>query len=906
MKSALNRILPVAGSSPPSPSAAPNAQQAPAAPAQPGAAGSARGTVRGRLAQLLDIKKVQHEPAVSVQRWDEAATLDICERWLEGQRRQPSIVGLARLVALNFERARPHAIPDDLKDQRLLPERSSDDDYYREMIATFLETVGIEDAAQVLDSFKKTGTGVLHRQHVNVSATVNGAVSVAQLAASAHLPAKTALSAVQLLMTMLTTERAFDSANVRFRTSGTEEVMPLGKADASPSAKTGPNVLQASKRLARELHKAGHAVRKMERAQAEIDDAHARAIAPGATVEQRRRAEQDMRAAGEALSIAYARFCMRAQLKSDYKSAAESAKIEYEGNKRALGVSVASGALGITTTVLGVLTPVVVTATVTAGATAAAVALGAALYVGYQLSTGPSKDGEAKAKRAIVALAKSLDLIAGNTARQQQERAQAYRTYIAEKRATNKPEVRKQAKAKLVAALEDIARRDGTENDLDPLENWSEYAKLRRQIAEAGADEATVGQLEDAFAQAHGSRFNRATVSDGWKTPERMRLDNMGRLLLGRVCESLVTLHDYNGEAERGVGRDSKRQAAARAPMHAGRRADVKAALRDWLHFELAQSRMKAALAEPDPGQARASLQAAAQALTAIESADARALFSPQARRQVDATKLAKSMVIGERERYTMTNAGATALGGVVNAFGAAASLGLNIQKDIKASHGIHTPPKYGDQNDARLLAQSTAPITAPYSAAERARFQKTGMAKLTQTLERKGDPVGTRLELPAMNAALLDLHDRHSDAALDMLLAEMEAMRDIPDQIAVSVGGTALASAKLSGTTGYYKWRYKHASVGTKAKFKTRQMAMVADSVGISVVSPIAQAVAQIPLSKTRTTLERGQALSTNVRDRLKHLATQPSEASEPSSSDDSTAAIDGSQGSTARPDSP
>ncbi len=66
----------------------------------------------------------------------------------------------------------------------------------------------------------------------------------------------------------------------------------------------------------------------------------------------------------------------------------------------------------MTATILGILTPVVVSASVTTGVTAAAAALAAVMYVGYQLSTGPSRDGEAKAKRAIVALAKSLDLLA--------------------------------------------------------------------------------------------------------------------------------------------------------------------------------------------------------------------------------------------------------------------------------------------------------------------------------------------------------------------------------------------------------------------------------------------------------------------------------------------------------------
>jgi hypothetical protein len=878
MKSALRRILPSPTSAPATPAAGTRQPQPAPQPEGSAAARPARGSVRGRLAQLLDMKKVPFEPAVSVERWDETTTLGICERWAEGQRKQPSIVGLARLTALNFERARPDSIPAEMRDQRLLPEGSKDEDYYREMIATFLETVGLDDTDAVIDSFKKTGTGALHRQRLTVSTTVNGAVSAAQLAASAHLPAKTALSGVQLLLTLLSTQLAFDSADIRFRNSGTEEIMPLGKADATPSAKTGPNVMRASARLALELHKIGNAVRKMERAQADLDDARARAANPNATPQERERADRDMRAAGTALSVAYARFCMRMELKSDYKTAAESAKIEYHGNKRAFGVSVASGAATYTATLLGILTPVVISSfAATAGATAGAVALVAALYVAYQLGSGPSKDGEAKAKRAIVALAKSTDLLAGNAAKQQTERAEAYRTYIAEKRVTNNPEVRKQAKAKLIATLEEIARRDSTKDDLDPVKNWTDYAALRRGVANAGTDETAVKALEASFAEAHASQFKTSTVSDAWKTPDRMRFDSMGRLLLGRVSESLASLHDFNTEVERAGARDSRRKAAARNTVRAGRRAEVKACLRDWLHFELAQSRMKAAVAETDPVQARNTLRAAAQALAAIENADARALFSTDARKQVDATKLAKSMAVGERERYTVTNAGAAVLAAAVNISGSAASLGLNIHKAELASHGVHQKPAFGDQNDARLVAQSTAPVTAPYSAGERARFQKTGMAKLVKTLARDGEPVVTKLELPATNAMLVDLGDRHTDASLDRLLASIEASRDIPDEIAVSVGGAKLSSGKLSGTTGYYNWRYRHAPLATQAKFRTRQMAMLADSLAISVATPIAHAVAQVPLSKTRKAADLGKSLSPGVRERLTSLAIQP-----------------------------
>lgn len=293
------------------------------------------------------------------------------------------------------------------------------------MIETFLKAVGIEDndVAATLESFKKVGTGGLHRQPVSIASAVGGAVSTAQYAVAANLPAKTALSGVQLLLTLLTTQLAFDSADLRFRNAGTEEVMPLGRADTTPSAKTGPNVLRTTGRLAWDLRKIRTNVSQMEKAQAALDGAQnaydkaqatiaaarealkaaKNALAAAQTtpagpkvtlfqhmqaesaitqaktdIEQATRkigqgqeaagqAEHAIQAAGETLKIAFARFCMRNELKSDYKTASESAKIEYHGNKRFLGISVATGAANLTATILGILTPVVVSATVTTG-----------------------------------------------------------------------------------------------------------------------------------------------------------------------------------------------------------------------------------------------------------------------------------------------------------------------------------------------------------------------------------------------------------------------------------------------------------------------------------------------------------------------------------------------------------
>ncbi len=191
---------------------------------------------------MVHIKHVPQKPAISVDSWDEHATFKICEQWRESQARQPSIPGLARLAALKFRAGTGGQHPRGQAGPRLLPPKRIRDAYNEAMIETFLKAVGIEDkeVTATLESFKKAGTGGLHRQPVTIASTVGGAISTAQYAASAHVIAKTTLSGLQLLQTLLTTQLAFDSANLRFRNAGTEEVMPLGRADTAPSAKVGP------------------------------------------------------------------------------------------------------------------------------------------------------------------------------------------------------------------------------------------------------------------------------------------------------------------------------------------------------------------------------------------------------------------------------------------------------------------------------------------------------------------------------------------------------------------------------------------------------------------------------------------------------------------------------------------
>ncbi len=177
-------------------------------------------------------------------------------------------------------------------------------------------------------------------------------------------------------------------------------------------------------------------------------------------------------------------------------------------------------------------------------------------------------------------------------------------------------------------------------------------------------------------------------------------------------------------------------------------------------------------------------------------------------------------------------------------------------------------------------LAQGSAPVTAPYVAAERARFQKTAWRRPSRRSPARATPSRSSWTLPADNAVTLDAGDPDTHQALEHLLEQLEGLHDIPDEIALSIGGKKLASGKLSGTTGYLNWRYDKAPAPTKAKFQMRKMGMVADTLAISVATPFAQSIAQVPLSMTRAAVNRGNAMSVNVRDQLTRLAGQPTDS--------------------------
>ena len=264
---------------------------------------------------------------------------------------------------------------------------------------------------------------------------------------------KAVLAGVRVVLNAVTAKAQFDSGATRFRNAGTEKTHVVGEADAPPTAKSASSVLGTSSRLVgAALSGDMRIARDLSRLQGELaalEEAHARLER-----EDSPRHREAVRQATARLDKGFARFCHQAQLKDRYKAASENAKVEWRGNQRGLTVSYGVSALQLTATTLLIITPGLVAAPVSAGVSAAAAGVAALAYLGYQLSDGPSKDGEAKARRKIVALGKSMDVLAGQQAGQQRSRAQAYETYL-EDRAAYAEALRRDPEARFFVTARD-------------------------------------------------------------------------------------------------------------------------------------------------------------------------------------------------------------------------------------------------------------------------------------------------------------------------------------------------------------------------------------------------------------------------------------------------------------------
>lgn len=878
------------------------------------------GGLRARMMRLFDTKRVPYEPAERFEGdWKSSAAQQICQHWVDSQTTHNastiSLVALSKMKALDYERGNRDSIP---PDQRLLPGNATKQDYYDAQIRAFLEAVGAKgnEADAILESFKLAGTGGLHRQHVTAGATVaNTLGAAAQIVPD--LTAKAVLSGVRMVALGLTAERLIDSGWRRLRNAGTEDMLPLGRADATPAAKQAPNILQASHAVIWQLRGAKKNLRKMEAAIENLENARAMPSSQERVIE--------IEKAKKNLEMAFARICYQTTVKAKYKASAESAKIEFRGNQRYLSTGYTGFGLTMGAGLFSIATPYLVGAigTVAAGAVTGGVGAGAALialalYVGYQLSKGPSKDGEAKAKRAIVALSKSLDVLSGDSVASQKKRADAYKTYIEEKKTARfalpgaKAKAKEKAREKLLARLEEITREDKVENLINPRQNWEAYRELQTQISQIKKDGAEadmqpeqiseqIRQLEDQFQAAHKADFSAKNIADAWKVPMRMRMDTAKRLLAGKVAKShkhliqssklLVNLSPHAVWRKEGIEREIERI-----------KKELGKNLRDMFNLELALRQMKPLI--NGNGPAPEAMARAAAAIGAIEDKDVRSVFCGNAREQVDATNESKKLTFGEAERYTYTNAGASTLGIGLNVAVGGVDLGLNAAKAAHAVHvGLHNPnpegkPRIPQFNDYKFTAisQAGAPLTAHMNAGDRAAFQKTQMSQLSAITKSKGDAVVKLVMEVTGGRTHLGKDDDEVTANLDALIELLRSANAVPDKITLSMTRQASDAASpssqpvnaapetitvdLQTTSAYHHVKYKNASVKEKGKVIKKQAAIIGRQALVSFAGLPAQAMAQYNLRKTRAALDKATELSPDIRRTLGDLSHMDTEA--------------------------
>ena len=835
-----------------------------AEPADEASGPAAKPGIGARAKQLVQTKRVLHEPAVRFDGdWQATAAAEICAAYAaerDAHRADGlSLPALGRLRALEFERKHGDTLP---AGERLLPPGTSKAAYHDAELRAFLEAIGEDDPERVLASFAKTGTGALHRVNVSAASTASAAVGVAQ--SLVPEPAtKAALTGVRLALQGVTAATVFDSGGKRLRTSGAENLMALVRADAPPGAKSGPDIFSASNAVLGDLHGVRKTLDRMHAAMAALDAAVERQAADD-TPQARRAVER----AREDLDIAFARHCLQAETKARYKGASESGKVEWRGSQRNLVMnSYIGGSAGIAAGILALMTPALVAAPVSAGASAGAAGLALGLYLAYQLGAGPSKDGEAKARRAFVALGKSGDILGGNAARMQQQRASAYAGYVEARKGARwhapGERARRQdaAREALVARLREIAAGDELQPEFDGRENWQAVVGHERAKADAGdpaADPraaARHAELDAAFTAAHEAKFDRATIAGAIRTPLAIRFDDATKLCAGKVAHAQRKLLEFDEDAARG---------RLHKPGWEARRASAREALAATLKAHVADSlNLAVALARVQAGDARAGA-----ALAAVGDVDVHALFCGDGRAQVDAEDKAKRLTAGELERYVFTIGGAGVAGIVAGNVGAIGDLARNVGVAADLPHASASlAPAWKSE---ALVAQTSGPLTSQHSASDRTPFMKTAMPPILAPLARKGDPIEFALALPAGAHDAVDPRDAATDAALDGLVARMSAAAGVADRVRVQGEGMPAVAVGLGATADYYKRQYDTASARDKARFQLRQGREIAGEVGTSLVANVWQAAAQVPLARTRAPLERAHRLAPEVRRRL------------------------------------
>ncbi|WP_136417217.1 hypothetical protein [Herbaspirillum sp. ST 5-3] len=865
------------------------------------------GGLRARLKRLFDTKDVPHEPALRLDGdWKNDVAQRICDAWVESRKKYDphavSIVALSRMKALDYERKHRDSIPED---QRLLPGNATKQDYYEAQTEAFLGAIGIngDDLTAMLESFKLAGTGGLHRQHVTAATTVsNVVIGTSQLLSSQHPAAATALYGVRLLLQGITTERILDSGWRRLRNAGTEDVLPHGRADAAPSAKNAPTMFGAAHDVIWELRGVKKNLRKMEAALKALEEASTVFEKSGTNADR-----EKLEKATEKLEIGFAKICRQLEVKASYKVSSESAKIEFRGNQRYLGTSYAGTTLTLGAGLFSILTPVLgaAAAPITGGVSLATAALVATLYAGYQLSKGPSKDGEAKARRAIVALSKSADILSGDTVQSRKDRAAALKIYRKDRRKARlkfgkaRAEAKETARAKLLARLEAISEQEKVGDLMDARRNWKTY---RAHLGEVSKIEQTaareewppsrladrVARLEKQFQTTHQADFSTKVIADAWKNPMRIRMDTAVRLLKGKVAQS--TDHLINQVQHPGLKARLSRSGNENAID--ATRTELRKNLQDLFNLGIALRELKALKdgSDADP----AAMHRAATAIGAIEDADVRSLFCGDGREQVEAADKAKKLTAGEAERYVYTNAGASSIGIGLNVGVGATDFGIGLAKASNVVHvGLDDPnpegkPRIPEYNDYKFAAisQAGAPLMAHMNAGNRAAFQKTQMpAALKATIRPKDEQVELKIDLDSDIVHLQDGNGATKEK-IDALVEQLASADSVPDKIILSMTQAPDTAApgeavrrniafNLRSTSAYHRARYKTASRREKLKVMSAKAGIIGRHAFMSIAGLPAQAIAQYNLKKTRAALEQAATLEHKVRETLSGVAT-------------------------------
>jgi hypothetical protein len=207
--------------------------------------------------------------------WPKEASRDICDALIACQKARHhsavKISALSLMTALEHERKYLSSIP---QEQRILSSTEKKD-YHDHVIKAFLQAVSELDPDEVLQSFSHTGTGGLHRAQATFLATVSNVIGAASQFAP-DMTAKLVLSAIRAAMSVVTSAEIMNSAGRRVRLATLEELGPLGRADAPPSAKdkNAPNMFQASTAVLVHLHDAKKIQTKIQIARQELNRAN--------------------------------------------------------------------------------------------------------------------------------------------------------------------------------------------------------------------------------------------------------------------------------------------------------------------------------------------------------------------------------------------------------------------------------------------------------------------------------------------------------------------------------------------------------------------------------------------------------------------------------------------------------